>query len=70
MNGLNNEIDVLGDLISRAGSQSEVARFLGISAQAVQQWTKVPLDYALTLSDKYGISLEDFHRQATKAANE
>lgn len=43
------------DLIIRAGSQSELARALGISRTAVHYWRQVPIKHLLALEKLYNI---------------
>lgn len=43
------------DLILRAGSQSELARALGISRTAVHYWQQVPMRHLLALEKLYNI---------------
>jgi len=43
------------DLILRAGSQSELARALGISRTAVHYWQQVPMRHLLALEKLYNV---------------
>lgn len=59
--------DVLIQVIAKIGSMSEIARMFDLTPQAVQQWSVVPLDYALPLSKACEIPLELFHKQKTES---
>ena len=54
---------LLDQLIEKAGSQTAVAEFLGISCQAVQQWKKIPLRRAKSLSAKFELPIDAFFDQ-------
>ena len=54
---------LLEQLIEKAGSQTAVAEFLGISCQAVQQWKKIPLGHAKPLSEKFELPIDAFFDQ-------
>ena len=55
--------EALCELIERAGSQSELARKLGISQTAVWKWTqsskRLPAEHVLKAEKLYGVSRHD-----------
>lgn len=55
--------EALNALVKSAGSQSELARRLGVSQTAVWKWLhtskRLPAEYVLTAESLYGISRHD-----------
>ena len=49
----------LNQAIAKAGSRNRLARLLGVSQQAVAQWTKVPTHQILNIERIVGIPRED-----------
>ena len=48
----------LKDAIERAGGPSALARLLGITPQAVDQWDQIPIGQVLKVSKALGLSRE------------
>lgn len=51
--------------IEAAGSPAELARRLGITAQAISQWRRVPPGRALDVSEITGVPVEELLREGT-----
>lgn len=55
--------EALLQLVEKAGSQSELARNLGVSQTAVWKWLqsskRIPAEYVLTAEQLYGVSRHD-----------
>lgn len=49
-------IDVTQEAIKAAGGASALAADLGVTRQAVFQWSRVPAKYVLAVEEKTGIS--------------
>ena len=49
----------LAAVIAAAGTQAKLAVALGVSAQAVNQWSAVPVQHVLTVERLFGVSRHD-----------
>ena len=56
---MNNRADALGRAIDAVGGVGELASLLGISAQAVSQWDKVPPLRVIQVEQATGVSRHD-----------